>query len=69
MAIGVHVVNVYRGFIIPDATVSNSAGGPDVKTYIEAEAADGYVVNQRHHSQSDATETMVSYSAADVNAA
>ena len=28
--------------VIPDATIPNSAGYPNVKTYLEAETADGY---------------------------
>jgi len=31
--------------IITDAGIPNSAGNPDVKTYLEAEAADNYILN------------------------
>lgn len=31
--------------IIPDATIPNTSGYPNIKSYLEAEASDGYVLN------------------------
>lgn len=36
--------------VIPDASISSSAGYPSVKTYLESEAAAGYVLNHMDQS-------------------
>lgn len=35
----------HQHVIMPDSNISNSAGYPTVKEYLEAEAADGYIAH------------------------
>lgn len=49
--------------VMEDASITNSAGYPTAKAYIEAEADDGYILAYMDQN------TIVTYSAADINGA
>lgn len=49
--------------VVPDVNVPNSANYPDVKTYLQAEALDNYVV---YHMDQN---TIVTYNQSDINGA
>lgn len=59
--ISAHLSSGHEHRVLPDAAIPNSADYPTVKTYLEAEAADNYILN--HMDQT----TIITYSAADIN--